>query len=71
MKSYLIHCKFDYYCQGTDTTQGDFLVYGENFPDACRKLEQNINKEIFYSADEKGYTDFPVYDANLNKSLYI
>ena len=47
MKSYLIHCKFDYYCQGTDTTQGDFLVYGENFPDACRKLEQNINKEIF------------------------
>lgn len=44
MKAFLIHCKFDYYCQGTDTAEGDFLVYGENFPDACRKLEQNIGK---------------------------
>jgi len=44
MKAFLIHCKFDYYCQGTDTAEGDFLVYGKNFPDACRKLEQNIHR---------------------------
>ena len=44
VNTYLIHCKYDYYCQGTDTTEGIFLVYAENFPDACRKLEQNIHK---------------------------
>ena len=58
----------------------DLVAFGRPFinnPDFVERikknwpLEQNINKEIFYSADEKGYTDFPVYDANLNKSLYI
>jgi N-ethylmaleimide reductase len=28
-------------------------------------LSQSLNTELFYSADEKGYTDYPFYKAPL------
>lgn len=41
---YLIHCKFDYYCQGTDTTEDDFLVYDYSFERACMKLQKSLHQ---------------------------
>lgn len=36
---YLIYCQYDYYCQGTESTWGYFLVYAGTYEDALCKLQ--------------------------------
>jgi hypothetical protein len=43
MKMYLILCYYDEYCQGWEETYGYFLVYAENFEEACIKLKLKLN----------------------------
>jgi N-ethylmaleimide reductase len=49
---------------------GDFVAFGRPFinnPDLVQRLQNNwplsqdLKKDLFYSADEKGYTDYPVF----------
>lgn len=51
---------------------GDLVAFGRPFinnPDLVERfqnnwpLSQTLNMDLFYSADEKGYTDYPVYKA--------
>ena len=56
--AYLIHCKFDYYCQGTETTEDDFLVYACNFDDACRKLERDFYSVAKYLTNPSNPREF-------------
>lgn len=39
---FLIHCKYEYYCQGWEETHGYFLVTAESFEKACRKLRKKL-----------------------------
>jgi N-ethylmaleimide reductase len=49
---------------------GDLIAFGRPFinnPDLVERfknnwpLSQDLKMDLFYSADEKGYTDYPVY----------
>jgi N-ethylmaleimide reductase len=49
---------------------GDLIAFGRPFinnPDLVdrlmknHELSKNLNRDLFYTADEKGYTDYPVY----------
>lgn len=49
---------------------GDYIAFGRPFinnPDLVKRLKNNLplsqdlKMDLFYSADEKGYTDYPVY----------
>jgi N-ethylmaleimide reductase len=51
---------------------GDLIAFGRPFinnPDFVERLKNdltlshNLNMDLFYTADEKGYTDYPVYKA--------
>jgi N-ethylmaleimide reductase len=50
---------------------GDLVAFGRPFinnPDLVdrlmkkHELSKNLNRDLFYTADEKGYTDYPVYN---------
>lgn len=50
----------------------DFVAFGRPFinnPDLVERmknywpLSENLNMDLFYTADEKGYTDYPVHDS--------
>lgn len=41
-KLFLLFCDYEYYCQGYENTYGYFLVYAEDFADACTKLKREI-----------------------------
>jgi hypothetical protein len=43
MKAWLIHCTYDYYCQGWEPTQEDFLVYADSYEEAVIKLSRNAS----------------------------
>jgi hypothetical protein len=40
MKTYLIQCRYEYYCQGYEETFGYFLVYAKSFEEGCNKLSK-------------------------------
>ena len=42
MKQFLIYCQYDYYCQGTESTWGYFLVSSYSFEQACMKIVRDI-----------------------------
>jgi len=51
---------------------GDLVAFGRPFinnPDLVDRfrndnpLSQDLKMDLFYSADEKGYTDYPLYSA--------
>ncbi len=56
---------------------GDLVAFGRPFinnPDLVERLKhdwplsQNLQMDLFYSADEKGYTDYPIFEAELKPS---
>lgn len=47
MKSYLIFCHYESYCQGWENSYGYFLVHkARNFNDACDKLKYWFSKQV-------------------------
>lgn len=79
-KNTIIHCGgFDKAKAGNTLESGlaDLIGFGRPFinnPDLVERLENNLplakdlNMDLFYSADEKGYTDYPVYKAAVNSN---
>ena len=53
---------------------GDLVAFGRSFinnPDLVDRFKKNLSlskdlkRELFYTADEKGYTDYPVYNTTV------
>lgn len=42
-KQYLVYCEYDYYCQGTESTYGYFLVEATHWEDACNKVRARVD----------------------------
>lgn len=42
MKTFLIQCRYEYYCQGYEDTYGYFLVYAKSYDEACAKLSKKL-----------------------------
>jgi hypothetical protein len=40
-KNFLIYCKYDYWCQGVESTWGYFFVEANSFDGACYKLSES------------------------------
>jgi N-ethylmaleimide reductase len=52
----------------------DFVAFGRPFinnPDLVERMEndwalsENLNMDLFYASDEKGYTDYPFHNSSL------
>lgn len=77
-KNTIIHCGDFDKAKAENTLESglaDLIGFGRPFinnPDLVERLENNLplakdlNMDLFYSADEKGYTDYPVYKAAAN-----
>jgi N-ethylmaleimide reductase len=77
-KNTVIHCGgFDKAKAESEIENGmaDLIAFGRPFinnPDLVERLKNNwalskdLKMDLFYSADEKGYTDYPVYEATVN-----
>jgi N-ethylmaleimide reductase len=79
-KNTIIHCGGFDKAKAENTLESglaDLIGFGRPFinnPDLVERLENNLplakdlNMDLFYSADEKGYTDYPVYKAAVNSN---
>ena len=41
-KQFLVYCQYDYYCQGTESTWGYFLVTAKTFREAKDKVRDRV-----------------------------
>ena len=48
VKQFLIHCTYEYYCQGYEDTQGYWLVTANSFEDACEILKTELRNARYF-----------------------